>query len=115
MSIINEYIRITSQIPLNKQKYIHKESVGNFMSHLQIMSEWDAFSAEKKILEYLRVVEDNIEDIDSYSGMHFFEKYIHPLGVSLEKYGFKRIMPMKYLFLYSVIIDSILFFSSAST
>jgi hypothetical protein len=110
MSTLNEYQRILNLIPKDKQQYIHYKSVYNFIFHAnKSMSEWDSFDTENKIKEYLSIIEEDISNVDSYMGLELFKSYIYPMGEHLKKYGFKSITPVKYLFLYSVMIDSLLF------
>lgn len=109
---MSKYQRIISRIPEDKRMYIHYQSVYGFIVHANTMSEWDCFETENKIKEYLEIVEEDISNIDSYMGLELFKLYIYPMGEKLKKYGFSRVVPMKYLFLYSVLIDSLIFIVS---
>jgi hypothetical protein len=110
MCLIEEYNVLMSLVAKEKRKYIHSQSLHNFIIQLSKSKSNEDFSEIKKGLnEYMEVVKENVEDIDSKIGLNFFQMYVNPIGESLIKYGFTRITPLRFLFLYSVMIDSLLY------
>ena len=110
MPIQEQYEYLIKLIPLDKRKYIHYHSLGNFIVQLKRNEgTLDLSDVEKTLEEYIEIVEQNKEEIDSAMGLELFQVFINPIGQRLKKYGFVRITPMKYLFLYSIMFDSLVF------
>lgn len=110
MQPVNRYKKLINIIEPNKRKYIHYKSLGNFILALnEKMPEGDRLELYKKLTEYFDIIGEDFSEFDGQIGLELFEKHIVPIGKMLEGYGFKRITPIKYLFLYSVMIDSLIY------
>jgi hypothetical protein len=94
----------------DKWKYFHYKSLNNFILQLdnEMLSE-DKDQLYQKLINFFDAIGEDVSELDGQVGIELFEKYINPIGKELKKYGFKSITPIKYLFLYSVMIDSFFF------
>jgi hypothetical protein len=107
----NKYSALVSILDKKQQKYIHSKSVNNFISHLERFPDIaDQKNAEMKINEYLEFITTSQTDIDDALGIELFDKYVSPLGTLYKTIGFMSIVPLKYLLIFSLMIDSLLYF-----
>lgn len=110
MDMMQKYIELLKEIPSNKHKYIHSQSLYNFINQLSEETSKDDLQLTQALInEYISIIKDSPTSVDSQMGLELFQSYINPIGEGLKKYGFKRVTPMKYLFLYSVMMDSLIF------
>nr|WP_294988334.1 hypothetical protein [uncultured Sediminibacterium sp.] len=110
MTLLDRYRNLMRLIQPDKWKYFHYRSLNNFILQLdnEMLSN-DRDYLNQKLIDFFDVIGENVSELDGQVGIEIFEKYINPIGKKLKKYGFKSITPIKYLFLYSVMIDSLFF------
>ena len=107
-SIRYQFDLIANSLDAKHKRYIHSKSLENFIIHLNEFT----ISEEKELIrklisEYLETIVKS--DIDSATGIEFYDKYISPLGGKYKKIGFISIVPIRYLFVFSIMVDSLLY------
>jgi hypothetical protein len=109
-TLLEKYQSIIDTLDDKKKRYIHFKSLNNFIIHIdEFKIHKDEQYCEQKINEYLEIIANRETVIDSATGVYFFEMFISPLGNKFKELGFKSIVPIKYLFLFSLMIDSLLY------
>jgi cbb3-type cytochrome oxidase subunit 3 len=110
MDLLNEYNQIIQFIDNDKKRYIHYKSLHNFITQLNMgIPKNEVEEIELEVRSYLKIVKEEALNIDSQMGLEFFQVYVNPIGEKLKHYGFSRVTPFRYLILFAVMIDSLIF------
>lgn len=110
MLLKENFDKITKELSPKENKDIHYKSVFNFIQHLdEFSSQAEKSFIEIKLTEYLELVKSGKDEIDKDFSMLLFQSYILTLGEKYHKIGFTRIIPLRYLFLYGIMADSLLY------
>ncbi len=105
-AITARYNSLIEVLNSKQKKYIHFKSLGNFIQHLpEIEPEEDRRSCEKKIVDYLQVVEQSIDEVNSKFTTELYMNYIYPLGNAYKRIGFKKIIPIIYSLIFALGFD----------
>jgi hypothetical protein len=107
-SIRYQFDLIVNSLDAKHKRYIHSKSLENFIIHLNDFT----ISEEKELIhklisEYIEVIVKS--EINSVTGIEFYDKYISPLGGKYKVIGFISIVPIRYLFVFSIMVDSLLY------
>ncbi len=110
MDLLNEYNQIMHLVDNDKKRYVHYKSLQNFITQLgKDMPENEFEEIESRVRSYLEIVKEEASNVDSQMGLDFFQVYVNPIGEKLRQYGFSRITPIRYLVLFAVMIDTLIF------
>lgn len=106
--VLVKYDKLMEILDEKQKRRIHYKSLRNFIIHLnELESIGYKYNIERKIDEYLELVEQNINDIDKTFIVHLFADYIVPTGEVYKKIGFKEITQLRYSIFYTLPIDCV--------
>ncbi len=104
--ILNKYNSLIEVLNPKQKRYIHFKSLKNFILYLpELKVKEDKQNSEKKIIDYLEIIEQNIDEINGAFTTDLYTNYIYPLGNTYKKIGFKKIISPKYLIIFSLPVD----------
>ena len=112
----NRFTEIKKLYPLNKQKYIHANTITNFLTHAnEFFMKNDQQEIHKTLSEYFDILNSTkIENVTE--SLQVFNKYIKPLTLLYSDLrGFHMAIRLWVLFISSIAIFFLLYLLKATT
>jgi len=106
-------ISLEEKISERMRNYIHYKSIRNFVFHFdEITSEKTQSRIIDLLSEYVQEIRTNNYDFDVYASTDLARRYLFNIaGYYRAELNFIRIIKIRYVFLYGISIDSLLYFS----
>jgi hypothetical protein len=106
-------LNLESMISERMKKYIHYKSMRNFINHFDEINDK---TTQRRILalmyEYFEEIKGSDYDFDVYTSTELAKKYLFDIAeVYKQDSNFMRIIKIQHVFLYGILIDSLLYLS----
>ncbi len=90
--IILLYNHLMEVLNNEQKKYMHFKSVYNFITHYDdFKTDSDQYKVERKLLNYLEIISEDIEGFDNTITTDFYIDQIRKIGTLYNKIGFIEI------------------------